>query len=166
MSRDLQQSKVYSAEQQMSNLLDTSATMGITTVEIAGSNLVVPIERKFGDLEAVQTYVNAVMAEIHDDYPRVPKRVTVRARKGNGRAHYERLGSKIAMPPHHGWERSWAMREMVVLHELAHHLTRDADQCHGPEFVAAMIDLLHRFMGVEAAFMLRLLAHESGVKVG
>jgi putative metallohydrolase (TIGR04338 family) len=166
MSRDTGRADVYAAEEIMQKMIDRANQHGLTTLTIAGSTIAVPMERKFGDLGSVQTYVDQVMARVREDYPRVPKKVTVRARKGDGKAHYERLGSVIAIPPHQSWARSWAMRELVVLHEIAHHLSRDAAQSHGPQFLAAYLDLLERFVGPEAALMLRVVAHEGGVKVG
>lgn len=165
MSRDSQRGDVYAAEQTMGRMLDAAAKTGVATLFVGGSTIPVPIERKFGDLGAVQRYVDQVMDRVGPDY-RAPKKITVRARKGDTRAHYEWAGSVIAIPPHQSWSRSWAMRELVVLHEVAHHLSRNADQSHGPKFVAAYLDLLERFMGDEAAFLLRVLAHESGVKIG
>ena len=146
-------------------MIDNATEQGITTQVIAGSTIPVPIERKFGDLTWVQRYVDLVMSRVAGDYG-VPEKITVRDRMGNTRAHYERFGAVIAIPPHSNQGHSWAMRELVVLHEIAHHLTHQADQSHGPEFVAAVIDLMDRFIGPEMAFLFRALAHESGLKVG
>jgi putative metallohydrolase (TIGR04338 family) len=165
MSRDAQRADVYAVEDIVGKMIDTAAEQGITTLQIAGSTIPVPIERKFGDLAGVQRYVDLVMSRVAADYG-VPREITVRARKGDRRAHYEHFTAVIAVPLHPNRGQSWAMRELVVLHEIAHHLTSKADQSHGPEFVAAELDLMDRFMGPETAFLFRVLAYDSGVKVG
>ena len=165
MSRDNQRSNVYAVENLVSKMIDTATEQGITTLQVAGSTIPVPIERKFGDLAGVQRYVDLVMSRVAVDYG-VPETITVRARKGDARAHYEPFTAVIAVPPHPNRGQSWAMRELLVLHEIAHHLTSKALQSHGPEFVAAEMDLMDRFVGPEMAFLFRVLAHDSGVKVG
>lgn len=159
MSRDGQRGHVYEAEQLMRHLLDNAAREGLATIEVAGSTVPVPIERKFGDLAAVQRYVDLVLQRVAEDYG-VSSKVRVRARKGNAYATYQ-LG-EIAVPDHDSWDRSWAMREIVVLHEIAHHLTHG--HRHGPKFLAAFVDIVDRFMGPEAALILRVLSHESGAR--
>ena len=64
-------------------------------------------------------------------------------RRGVTAAHYERRPTTargVAVPD--GRTR-WALRELVVLHEIAHHLC-DAEPPHGPEFVATFCDLAGR----------------------
>ncbi len=50
--------------------------------------------------------------------------LAVRARRGTTAAHYEYDGdlATIAVPDRH---TTWALRELVVLHEIAHHLCQD-----------------------------------------
>ena len=48
---------------------------------------------------------------------------------------------------------TWALRELVVLHEVAHHLC-DSDPPHGPEFVATFCELAAAVMGPEVAHVL------------
>jgi putative metallohydrolase (TIGR04338 family) len=164
MSRrgDYQQSKVYSAEDQMSQLIKTALRMDITTLEIGNSRIAVPVERKFADIASVQAYVDKVLARVARDYD-TSERITVRARRGLAKAHYE-LGT-IAIPPHRGSYDSWAMREFVVLHEIAHHLV-GSEHHHDGVFVAALSDLLGRFVGPEAQFMFTVLSHENGADLG
>jgi putative metallohydrolase (TIGR04338 family) len=159
--RDFQKSKLYSAEDTMRRLIETAQRMGIATLEIGRSRIAVPVERKFGDTDAVQRYVDAVLASVAAEYG-VGAKVSVRERRGHTQAHYE--DGVIAIPPHQGSRHSWAMRELVVLHEIAHHLA--PGHHHDGVFVAAFTDLLGRFVGPEAQFMLTVLSHESGVEVG
>ncbi len=159
--RDSQRSHVYAAENLMCRLLDRAAKEHLSTLEIAGSTISVPIERKFGSIEAVQRYVDLVLDRVAADYHASAK-VRVRTRRGDGSAHYR--WNEIAIPDHNSWNRSWAMRELVVLHEIAHHLA--IGKQHNPKFVSAFADLVERFMGPEAALMLRVLTHESGVSHG
>ena len=56
----------------------------------------------------------------------------------------------------------WAYRRGVVLHELAHALSDDG---HGPRFVRIYIDLVDRWMGAEAADLLREGCAQRGVEI-
>ena len=88
--------------------------------------------------------------------------LTVRPRRGLTAAHYERDddGATIAVPER---RTSWALRELVVLHEVAHHLC-DADPPHGPEFVATFCELAEAVMGPEVAHVLRVVYAKEGVR--
>ena len=59
---------------------------------------------------------------------------------------------------------AWALRELVVLHEIAHHLV-DSDPPHGPEFVATFCELAAAVMGPEAAHVLRVVYAREGVRL-
>jgi putative metallohydrolase (TIGR04338 family) len=117
---------VYAGENQVARLLDRSAEFPV--VEVAGSRITVPPERHFGDLAGVQRYVDAVL-ELDWVVRRWPRAaampVTVRERRGAAQAHYEPDTATIAVPVR-GADARWALRELVVLHELAHHLASDA----------------------------------------
>ena len=58
---------------------------------------------------------------------------------------------------------TWALRELVVLHEIAHHLC-DADPPHGPEFVATFCELAEAVMGAEVGHVLRVVYAKEGVR--
>jgi putative metallohydrolase (TIGR04338 family) len=66
-------------------------------------------------------------------------------------------------------EDRWALRELVILHEVAHHLGKHQfkDQAsHGPEFAKRFLDLVGEFVKVnEAAERLRISFQDKGVKV-
>jgi len=125
-------------------------------VDFHGSSIEVPVQRRFGSLDAIESYVHWV-----SQLPCVVERfgvlapVAVRARKGQAQAHYESSGAVIAIP----LDSTWAARESVVLHELAHHIvmTRDGADVppHGAAFTATMCALVECVLGPESALMLR-----------
>jgi putative metallohydrolase (TIGR04338 family) len=88
--------------------------------------------------------------------------LTVRARRGATAAHYENSdgAAAIAVPDRRA---TWALRELVVLHEMAHHLS-DAEPPHGPEFVATFCELAEAVMGPEVAHVLRVVYAKEGVR--
>lgn len=162
--RDDQRTRLYEAEGVLARMIDRRVDFPVA--EAFGSRVTVPDDRKFGDIDSVQRYVDAVLAL---DWVRraAPGRaalpVRVRARAGATKAEYEFATHTIAVPPHRVGGR-WAMRELVVLHELTHHLAPDAG--HGPEFAAQLLDLVEELVGVEAAFLLRSSLIDSGVHLG
>ena len=131
---------VYRAEDQWSSLLDRGGT-----VDFFGSTLQAPVQLRFGRLEEVVTYVDHACT----GYGITPP--TVRHRKGGARAHYE--AGVIAIPTH----EPWAMRESVVLHEVAHHVcvTSAGSTEHDEHFTAAMLVLVRVRLGHEAELLLR-----------
>lgn len=163
--RDTQQTLVYDAENLVHRLLDRSAQFPV--IEIAGSRLTLPVERRFATLESVQHYLERVLAlpAVRERWPRAAVAVVARERHDRGAAHYKRAGAMIAVP---GATRGsqWALREFVLLHELAHHLADGAEPSHGPAFTARLIDLVETVIGPEAGFLLRVTFGENGVRVG
>jgi len=160
---DPQRALVYEAESVLAGLVDRRDEFPLA--EAFGSRVAVPDDRKFGDIAAVQRYVDAVLALdwVRRQAPEAAARpVRVRARRGATRAEYDLEARTIAVPTHRVGGR-WAMRELVVLHELAHHLTGGAG--HGPAFVATMIELVDGLVGPEAAFLLRASLQDAGVSV-
>jgi putative metallohydrolase (TIGR04338 family) len=155
--RDTQRAKVYAAEEFVRTLFDRAAEHGNRVVDFFGAQLTLPPEGRFGSVPAVQRYVDDVLAHVGADRP-----LTVRARRGATAAHYERSddGATIAVPEQ---RTSWALRELVVLHEIAHHLC-DVDPPHGPEFVATFCELAEVVMGPEVAHVLRVVYAKEGVR--
>ena len=162
--RDEQKSRVYEAEGVLARMIDRRTDFPV--VEAFGSRVAVPDDRKFGDIASVQRYVDAVLVL---DWVRhlAPARaglvVRVRARAGATKAEYEFATHTIAVPPHRVGGR-WAMRELVVLHEVAHHLS--AEPGHGPEFVTCLLALVEEIVGTEAGFLLRSSLLDAGVPAG
>lgn len=191
--RDSQRGAVYEAESLLRNLFDFSAANPGTSVDCFGVTLLLPPEAKFGDLGGVARYVDqaqhhpAVSAALGEGRPPV----AVRERAGSAAAHYENAagGPTIAVPAARSDGR-WTLRELVVLHELAHHFATTAPAldglpatrpgilnpnsgpspmpiaAHGPEFTAAMIALVTALMGPPAGLALRIAYGELGVRVG
>lgn len=161
-TRDVQKAAVYEAEQLVRRLMDRSAQF--PTLQVAGSTITLPAEKKFGSVESVQTYVDAVLALnwVRTTWPRAARPVRVRERAGDTKAHYHR--GVIAVPAH-TIGSNWALRELVVLHELAHHLDTDA-QPHGPSFVGIFLQLVTEIIGPEAGLLLRITLHEQGATIG
>jgi putative metallohydrolase (TIGR04338 family) len=161
--RDTQRAKVYAAEEFVRTMFDRAGEHGNRVVDFFGTQLTLPPEGRFASAPSVQRYVDDVLA-----HPAVRARwpaaavLTVRARRGVTAAHYERSdeGATIAVPDRRS---TWALRELVVLHEIAHHLC-DAEPPHGPEFVATFYELAEAVMGPEVAHVLRVVYAKEGVR--
>lgn len=164
-SPDTQRSRVYGAEALVRRIFDRSVDFPI--VELAGSRLTLPAERRFASLESVQVYVDAVLALnwVRRQWPRAALPIRVRERAGQNQAHYEWAGAVIAVPLHQRGQ-AWALRELVLLHEIAHHLAADDGPAHGPDFTARLLELVGEIVGAEAAFVLRVTMLDAGVRVG
>ena len=144
---DRERAAVYAAEDQWSAALDRGGE-----IDFFGSHLVLPVQLRFGDLAAMQVFVDAQCATD----PALGQ-VRVRARRGQARAHY--ADGVIAIP----METGWACRESVLLHELAHHAARGAPPPHGPAYRLAMLDLVQRSQGEESSLLLRTCYEANGV---
>ena len=162
-SRDGQRSKVYAAEEFVRTLFDRAGEHGDRTIEFFGTNLTLPPEARFSSAETVQRYVEDVLGlgSVRARWPQAAP-LTVRARRGVNAAHYEPHdgGALIAVPER---RTNWALRELVVLHEVAHHMC-DADPPHGAEFVATFCELAEAVMGPEVAHVLRVVYAKEGVR--
>ncbi len=162
MTRDAQRAKVYAAEGFVRTMFDRAAERGNPVVDFFGTQLTLPPEARFGSAESVQAYVDDVLAHpaVRERWRAAPLRV--RPRRGATAAHYERAGNAATIAVPEG-RAAWALRELVVLHEIAHHLA-DADPPHGPEFVAVYCELVGAVMGAEAAHVLRVVYAKEGVR--
>lgn len=162
-TRDSQRSRVYNAEDELTLVLARGGT-----IEHFGSTFNVPDERKFGDVNSIQPYVDKVLAfGPVAALPGASRPVQVRERRGATKAHYEYASATIAIPPYQLGTRAqqgWALRETVVLHELAHHLAGPVG--HGPEFTAMLVYLVEHVIAPEAAHLLRVALWERGAKIG
>jgi putative metallohydrolase (TIGR04338 family) len=157
-------SALYAAEDQWSAVLDRGGQ-----VDFFGSRIDVPMQRRFGDIASVRSYVDRVLAlpAVRAAYPAAGP-VSVRERSGQRRAHYEPATATIAIP----MRDVWGGREAVVLHELAHHLACSAGvptspsgrRWHGAEFQTAMGDLVIEVLGAQAALLLRAGYDAAGVR--
>ncbi|MGD9622751.1 MAG: TIGR04338 family metallohydrolase [Mycolicibacterium sp.] len=163
MSRDAQRAKVYAAEEFVRTLFDRAAEHGDPVVEFFGTRLTLPPEARFASVCSVQRYVDEVLSgpAVRRRWPE-PGPIRVRPRRGVTAAHFERVDdvATIAVPAERG---NWALRELVVLHEIAHHLA-DSDPPHGPLFVETFCDLAAAVMGPEAGFVLRVVYQKQGAR--
>ena len=163
-ARDSQRSKVYAAEEFVRTLFDRAAEHGSTSVEFFGTQLTLPPEARFGSLAAVRRYVDDVLAlpAVRREWPGVAP-LRVRARRAATAAHYEnRDGTGVIAVPDHQ-DAGWAMRELVVLHEIAHHLC-DVQPAHGSQYVTTLCTLAGLVMGPEAGHVLRVVYAKEGVR--
>ncbi|MFT3900988.1 MAG: TIGR04338 family metallohydrolase [Gordonia sp. (in: high G+C Gram-positive bacteria)] len=161
---DSQRGAVYAAEQMVFGLFDN---VGSTrSVRLGGTELTLPHEARFASLDSIADYVAKVMAlpAVVARFPRARRPVRVRARRGAAAATYERENAVIAIPANHA-SGGWALRELVVLHEVAHHLDDSVGPVHGPDFRATLTDLVGLVLGPEAAFCYRVIFGESGLPV-
>ena len=162
-TRDTQRTKVYAAEQFVRTLFDRAAEHGSRVVDYFGTPLTLPSEGRFASVESVQNYVDSVLDHkaVQEHWPNAG-RIAVRPRRGVTAAHYERRDGDavIAVPARYA---RWALRELVVLHEVAHHLS-GATPPHGPEFVAAFCELAGMVMGPEVEQVLRVVYSKEGVR--
>lgn len=157
VTRDAQRERVYQAEFRLRSMYDNIGVTGNPVIELDGIRLTMPPEARFASVESVQAYCDRVLALIGHDQP-----VSVRERAGTAKAHYEwnwATGGCIAVPV---VGSRWALREVVVLHELAHHLSPGAK--HGPGFVTVMKQLLGQVMGPEVGLAYQILCTHEEVR--
>ena len=112
----------------------------------------------------MQRYVDEVLAlpAVRREWPEVAP-LRVRARRASTAAHYEnRDGTGVIAVPDDR-DADWAMRELVVLHEIAHHLC-DAQPPHGSQYVTTLCALAEMVMGPEVGHVLRVVFAKEGVR--
>ena len=151
---DPDKNDVYAAEWQMRAVLDLANQVEDRTYNFHGHMMELPDERKFADLESIQRYYDAVcqLDAVQKEWPGV-KPPKVVQRRGETKAHYSALGAEVHVP----MKGRWALRELVILHELAHHLEHDQ---HGPKFRGAYVYLLGVCMGQEASTIFGALMYD------
>ena len=169
--RDTQRTAVYDAEALVRNMFDRADERGLQVVDVLGSQVTLPVERRFASIDSVQDYVDRVLALnwVQSTWTRAATPIHVRARSGNKAAHYESDCATIAVPEHRNGN-AWAFRELVVLHEIAHHLDPSDPEYptvapHGPEYVDRYLTLVGEIIGPEAAFVLRTMLLAGGVRL-
>lgn len=159
--KDFQRQRVYDAEAVVERALDFAAR-GASTIVLHNSTLVLPQEVRFGDLPAAQRYVDQVMStDWYRNGPYNQQPVTVVKRKGDAMAHYTPGTSTIHLPQPRN-AAHWASRELILLHELAHH---NAFDHHGPRFAATHLSLVRQAMGEEVGMLLWDAYLSGGVKI-
>lgn len=162
--RDTQRAKVYAAEEFVRTMFDRAAEHGSPVVEFFGTQLTLPPEGRFGSIDSVRRYVDDVLAHpaVRRRWPS-PSPLRIRARRAATAAHYEnRDGAGVIAVPDRD-TADWALRELVILHEVAHHLCQ-AEPPHGAEFVATFCELAELVMGPELGHVLRVVYAKEGVR--
>ena len=140
---------VYNTEFEIRHLLETAEKREVWSYDFYGHKMQLPRERNFADVESIQRYVAAVcdLSQVRATFPslRTPEVVE---RRGGRFADYVPLKNQIRI---HTRERNqrWAMREVVVLHELAHACS--PGDSHGKNFRGAFVYLVGEAMGPELA---------------
>lgn len=162
-TRDDQRARVYAAERFVRTLFDRAGEHASRAIDFFGTQLTLPPEARFGSVEAVAAYIDKVLAMPAVQERWQPAALAVRPRRGQSAAHYENhTGTAVVAVPD-GTGR-WALRELVVLHEVAHHLCR-AQPAHGGAFVSAFCELAEIVMGPEAGHVLRVVYAKEGVRL-
>jgi putative metallohydrolase (TIGR04338 family) len=166
--RDFQQSQLYAAQRFVDRQLEWAADGG-NTVSVFGSTLTIPLEARFGTIASAQSYIDWQLASpwFKEAFPDAVAPVTIRNRSGDKKAHAEMAKGVIALHDKPQVGASWALRELVVLHELAHivfyRISNTPVALHGPEFAGVLIKLAENAMGPEIGLLLRSSFIESGV---
>jgi len=165
-SRDAQRARVYRAEDAWAARLD-AARQGAVLATVGGSAVVLPAERRLGSLDAATDYGRRVLAlpEVRAALGEVEP-PALRTRRGGKAAHWQPPGTIALHVPPHG--EPWALRETVLLHELAHHAGETTGRCRGHRapFPAVVLLLVAAVLGAEAALVLRVEYGEHHVEVG
>ncbi|MBD0020602.1 TIGR04338 family metallohydrolase [Gordonia pseudamarae] len=162
--RDSLRSRVYEAEHLAHRMFDRTSSSRL--VQLAGASITLPPEARFASVGSVRDYVGRVleMDVVTEQFTAAGIPVAVVERGGHRSAEYRRRpdGSReIAIPTSR--EGRWALRELVVLHELAHHFDDSGGPAHGVGFVHTLIALVGSVLGPEAAFVYRVVFADSGV---
>lgn len=162
--QDRDQAAVYAAEQDVRLGLEqmNRLSMDTTGIEFLGSYFEPETEPRFGAptevgvyLERVRDHLERTGADFGGREVALPR---VRLRRGHRAAHYEADTETIAIPDDTG-VGGWALRGMVVWHELAHHLALRPDAAaaepdHGADFRSAFLRLLEALGMTQIAGML------------
>jgi putative metallohydrolase (TIGR04338 family) len=165
--RDSDRAAVYAVEDQVAVALERGGV-----IDFFGSTLVLPTERRFGDIASIQRYVDLVISRLSLPMRRVQP-VTVRSRKGATKAHYEpaREGGTavIAVPIDGVVGSNWAARETVVLHEITHHIVMTSavpsTSSHDRYYRGSLVRVYREILGDEAALVLSSALAAAGLDV-
>lgn len=134
----------------MHRILSTVAAGESGTVEMFGSSWTVPRERYFPDIPAIQRYVDEIRSRrwIWTEWPEANMTpVRVIARRGDVEVATMRNGV-LSIPDEWDWRR-----ELIVLHELAHHYGNGG---HTKIFREALVSLVSHEMSDQLGFILRI----------
>lgn len=148
-----QQDRLYRAGYHLNTYFDNILITENPVITIDDVKLTMPVETRFTSLKSIREYLADVCAlDTLAHFPRAAVKVKVGYHDDSTRAVYTYKNRLISMPSP---PNEWAMRELVVLHELTHHFT--IGEGHGPYFAGSFLDVLGRVMGPEVEIAQRLL---------
>lgn len=176
---DPDQKSTYAAEDMVTTWLDAvSPDTGVVQVTVTREGRRRPVdftpepEPRFSSPSDVTRFVDQVMERL---------RQQARSYGSNHRGREKRPVEVMSFP---GWKKAtyrdgviqlptrerggaWALRGLVVVHELAHHLNTGVDgaiiDTHGAGFRATMVQLLEDIGWIQIAAMLREAHHQLGL---
>ncbi|TIC87471.1 TIGR04338 family metallohydrolase [Nocardioides sp. GY 10113] len=163
MSTDPDRWAAYAAEDRLAAWLDT-LTPERAEITVDGRTFRPETEPRFTDPDAAGRYVDRVLAHLRERGKQYGGReavpVAVRPRRGNRAATYSLSTATIAVPPFERGGR-WALRGLVVLHEIAHHL--HGEDGHGPAWRGTFVRLLEDIGSPVTAELLQHAYAEEGL---
>lgn len=148
-------SLLYEAQGQLMETVSRCNGMGIKTMSDSGASWPIPVEKMFETILEVQSYVDRLQADpaVQSAWPRKTRRIIVeeyltgRESEGVYQRTAEYRSGRLRLPPHGAHGRSQYLRELWVLHELAHYYDSDKGTSrHGPGFVHAYTTLISAAM--------------------
>ena len=111
-------------------------------------------------------FIQAIRDEPHDDLPRLVYADYLEDEGQSQRGELIRIQCELSRgvsKRSRALELLARMRELVVLHEIAHHLS-PTEPAHGPDFVATFCELAGAVMGPEVGHVLRVVYAKEGVR--
>lgn len=144
---------VHLVDRYVEDLLTHKGDGLIDSVTVFGSEFVIPRERRFSSVGDIQDYVDELRSgrwvwATWPDASSVPVRVIEKASRG-GTAGATMTDGVLSIHPTRKW-----MREITVLHELAHHYSEDGG--HGDRFREAYLTLVDEVMSPQLAYLMRI----------
>ncbi|WP_197486237.1 TIGR04338 family metallohydrolase, partial [Rhodococcus qingshengii] len=90
-------SAVYEAETLVRTMFDRADQRGLRSVEVMGSTITLPVERKFGSVESVQAYCDQLLGLnwVRETWTRATIPVSVRSRASHGPEFVDRYTSLV-----------------------------------------------------------------------
>ena len=159
-----QTDSVYKAENYIRFLADEARKQdnGLVSAQILGSTFNIPMDRTFGDIESVRRYANIVIQRMSHKYPRMAGVKISQQARMKAKSYYRPSTHEIVLAGNVGADLNrWAMRELVVLHELAH-AAAPVGESHGAKFTAIFSELLEEMLDNNMGIIARMAYHEAG----
>lgn len=157
MAKKAQETSIERADRKLQALLDFVSETKDQRVIVAGTTMRLPFQRLFHSVERVQAYLDQVAAipEVHGRWSQAYRPIVVRTSSKVSKPRYRRKKALLLLPA-----SASSYRELAVLHQYAHHLSRDD---HGPQFLAAYRNLLNICSSAEAAMTMSVCWLDEGL---